>query len=329
MGRALSEPEGALRFAWSGTTLSVRFGGPSLAVDIQDAGENRFCVVVDGALREPKLAPGPGRKMLTLAADLGAGEHELTLVRLTEAMLGETCVFGFHAPLGRFYPPPPAQDRRIELIGDSISAGYGNEAPAPECSFSATHENHYQSYGAISARALGAELVTLAWSGKGVFSNCGSVSDRATMPVLWRRTLPSRAHSRWDFGQFRPHAVVVNLGTNDLSPHNPDQAPFAEAYLSFVRELRACYPEAFIVCSNGPLLSDAWPERAFTLTRAREGIAGAVEALREAGDARIAYLEFDQVRGDEGFGADYHPSLRTHERMAGELTRALREQLGW
>jgi lysophospholipase L1-like esterase len=329
VGRVLYGPDGAARFAWSGTSASVCVSGPVLSVDIEDAGQNVFALRVDGALRTPKLVPGPGRKTLVLADQLSPGPHVVTLVRLTEAMLGETCIHGFHAPGGELLAPPAPLARRIELIGDSISAGYGNEAAGPEHSFDAAEENHYRSYGALCARALDAELVTIAWSGKGVFSNCGSTEDTLTMPVLWRRTLPSEEHERWDVARFVPQALVLNLGTNDFSPANRDQAPFAREYLSFVRELRAAYPQAFILCTNGPLLSDSWPEGARTLSRAREGIEGAVETLRSEGDAHVDYLEFPQVTSREGHGADNHPSLVTHERMAAQLTEHLQRVLGW
>ena len=329
VGRVLHGADGSARFAWSGTSVSVRVRGPALSVDVEDAGENVFALAIDGVLRAPKLVPGPGRKTLVLADSLGPGEHLVTLHRLTEAMLGETCIHGLYAPGGALLAAPAPAARRIELIGDSISAGYGNEAPGPEHSFAPESENHSLSYGALCARELAAELVTIAWSGKGVFSNCGSREDTLTMPVLWRRTLPSDEHSRWDTTRFVPHAVVLNLGTNDFSPFNRHQAPFAEAYLRFVRELRASYPEAELVCSNGPLLSDTWPEGARTLSRAREAIEDSVATLRREGDTRISYLEFPQVASHEGHGADYHPSLATHARMARQLAEHLRRVLGW
>jgi lysophospholipase L1-like esterase len=328
MGRVLREPD-AVRFAWSGTSASVRFVGPKLSVDLEDSGQNAFYLLVDGVVREPKLVPGRGQTTLVLADGLAEVERELTLVRLTEAMLGETAIFGFHAPGGELLPYRSRARRRIELIGDSISAGYGNEAAGPECSFSALDENHYLSYGAIAARTLAAELVTVAWSGKGVFRNAGHVEDTLTMPKLWRRTLPGRVDSAWDFARFVPDAVVVNLGTNDFSPNNRDQAPFAEAYARFIAELRSTYPDALLLCTNGPLLSDVVPEGSHSLSRARAAIEDAVEGRVRAGDARVAYLEFPEVSAREGYGADYHPSLLTHRRMAEQLTRALREHLGW
>jgi len=32
---------------------------------------------------------------------------------------------------------------------------------------------------------------------------------------------------------------------------------------------------------------------------------------------------------EEGIGCQWHPSARTHQRVAGQLTEVLRELLGW
>jgi lysophospholipase L1-like esterase len=317
------------RFAWPGSSVSARFSGTGIAVDLEDSGNNHFLVLVDGEPLEDKLVPGAGRKTLPLAMGLAAGDHDVTLYKLTEPLVGETEFHGFEVEGGELLPYFAPPGRTIEIIGDSISAGYGNEGTAPECPFSPATENHYLTYGALAARALGAELVTVAWSGKGVFSNAGSATDVIPMPPLWERTLPARDDSRWDFSLIEPDVVVVNLGTNDFSPNNLDQAPFADAYRAFVDKVRDTYPGAALFCVLGPSLSDFWPEGATTLTRAREAIRGTVDSLTSAGDSRVFFLEFPLITSSEGFGCDYHPTLATHARMAEQLEEAIASELGW
>jgi lysophospholipase L1-like esterase len=317
------------RFAWSGSSVSARFRGTRIAVELEDFGDNQFHVLVDGALQSEKLVPGPGKTSITLAAELAPGTHDVTLTKLTEPLLGEVEFHGFDVPDGELLPYFAPPGRSIELIGDSISAGYGNEGEVATCPFSAATENHYLAYGAIAARALGAELVTTAWSGKGVFSNRGSTTDTIPMPPLWERTLPARDDSRWDFALSAPDVVVINLGTNDLAPENTNQAPFAEAYRAFVENVRDTYPGATIFCALGPNLSDYWPEGQMTLSRARSAIQGAVTGLSDAGDERVFFVEFPLVMESEGWGCDYHPSLITHARMGEQLATAIAAELGW
>jgi lysophospholipase L1-like esterase len=169
----------------------------------------------------------------------------------------------------------------------------------------------------------------VAWSGKGVFSNAGSTTDTIPMPPLWERSLPARDDSRWDFALLEPDVVIVNLGANDFSPNNLDQAPFTAAYRAFIEKVRDTYPGAALFCALGPSLSDLWPQGTMTLTRARTAIQATVDALGAAGDSRIFFLEFPLITASEGYGCDYHPSLATHARMAEQLESVLRSELGW
>ncbi|HEX9294422.1 MAG TPA: SGNH/GDSL hydrolase family protein [Polyangiaceae bacterium] len=317
-------------FAWSGTRIGARFSGTSAGVELDDAqGKNEFLVLVDGKPRSQKLDTKRGTHAYLLVAGLPSGTHEVTLHRLTEASLGETKFLGFRfGKGGRLLAFGKTPARRIEVIGDSISTGYGNEGEDKACHFSPQTENHYLTYGAITARAADALLVTTAWSGKGVFSNRGS-TDPWIMPVLWKRTLPEREDSRWDFARYQPDVVVINLGTNDFAPENEDWSPFPRAYLAFVKEVRSRYPKASIFCALGPALSDHWPEGRSALTHARQGIEGAVAALRGAGDGRVYFVEFPVQTGENGYGCDWHPNVKTHELMADQLQKELRDKMRW
>ncbi len=315
-----SDPAGA-RFAWSGSGVLARFSGTSLAVRL--GGGQQYSVVIDGVL-QPKLIPTGGSD--TLAEELAAGEHDVEIYRRTEASQGESVFMGFDLGSGQLLAPPPAPERRIEIIGDSISCGYGNEGPDMNCGFTPDTENHYLTYGALAARTLGAELTTVAWSGKGVVCNYGddAMSCVDPLPTYYNRVLPNRATSEWDFSSWQPHAVVINLSTNDFSTAvDPAQADFETAYAALIERVRAAYPEAVILCTVGPLLSGA------DLSTARSYISNAVQARVAAGDARVKTFELAPTDPANGYGCDWHPSLRTHEIMAEALTGVLRTELGW
>lgn len=326
---ARSLPEnGGVTFGWPGSAVRARFEGTAIAVELDERGNNRYAVYLDNTLVRV-VAPERGRSRVTAAWDLDPGTHELRWVKLTEQLVGESTVFGVVVGGGALSAAPAPRKHRIEIIGDSISCGYGVEGADKTCPFSAATENVEFTYGALAAATLDAELRVTAWSGKGVFTNRGSTSDTVPMPVLFQQTLPGRSEPKWDFS-WQPELLVIALGTNDFAETVKDVTPFQPAYEQLLKDVRTRYPTAQVVCTLGPLLSDWWPVDKKALTTARTAIQGAITARKTAGDNQLDFLEYPVVdEATEGYGCDWHPSKKTQARMGTALTTFVRDKLGW
>jgi lysophospholipase L1-like esterase len=148
------------------------------------------------------------------------------------------------------------------------------------------------------------------------------------MSQLYERTLPYREDSRWDFQAWVPDAVVIQLGANDFSKEHPGER-FQNTYRELVERIRGRYPGAHIVCVLGASISDTWPKDLHARTTLRAILSSMVGSLRQAGDARVHFVEVPQSREDEGLGCMWHPSRKTHQRVAEQMTPYLRELLGW
>ena len=319
VGRFHDTGAGAMSFEWSGSGMVAAFEGTTVSVNLTDSGNNEFTVLVDGE-EKSKLSAQAGNNDYPLATGLTPGPHTVELYRRTEASFGTTTFHGFDfGPDGRLLPAP-SHGRRLEIIGDSISCGYGIEGASAMCGFTADTENHYATYGALAARALDAEVVTIAWSGKGIVYNYDT--DRTDpLPALYDRTLPSDPGSSWDFSVV-PDAVVINLGTNDFSTDDDPPADlFHDEYVQFLEHLRDVYPTTFILATVGPLLNDA------DLDAARTGIESAVGARQAAGDSLVASWRMNIANDNPG--CDYHPGLATHQAMADALVSELQTHLDW
>jgi lysophospholipase L1-like esterase len=242
----------------------------------------------------------------------------VALYRRTEPRLGETAFLGFE-PTGTMLPPPPPPERRIELIGDSITAGYGNEGPSATCTFNPAEENEYQTYGAIAARALEAEHVTIAWSAQTI----------GQMTEYFERTLPARPESQWDFKKWVPQLVVMNVGTNNFATYDPGEVRYVRIYLALFDRIRKVYPDALIVCALGPMLTDIYPPGRKNLTLARAYMATTMARIKERGEKNFVFLEFPEQNHENGLGCGFHPSLKTHKLMADRLVQVARDRLGW
>jgi lysophospholipase L1-like esterase len=317
----LSDPQ-APAFSWPGTAIVTRFSGTGLDVSLHDDGNNFFAVSIDGGA-PTTLATSGAKDTYTMAQGLPDGEHDAILFRRTESFQGIVHFHGFSPISGKALIPTPAPfQRHLELIGDSITCGYGNEGVGPNCGFSPATENEWLAYGAIAARAMKAEARVIAYSGKGVYRDGGGNTNDQMGP-LYERTFADIPGSTWDFSAWTADVVVVNLGTNDFGPGDPGQA-YIDAYAALVKQIRGHYPKAHILCAVGSMMVGA------NLVKGTSYVQTVVSAANAGGDPRVSFVDLGVQDGnDDGFGCDYHPSLKTDQRMADKLTVAIKAVAGW
>ena len=320
IGRFDNRDPAGPRCAWSNSAVRLKFSGTALDVKLADTNENEWQVTVDGKAGTLIKSKGSGA-IYHVATGLAEGEHAVELVKRTEAFNGVTQFLGFQLSAGGKLLPAPAANRRIEVIGDSISCGYGNEGKSEQEHFKPSTENGYASYGAIAARELGADYLCIAWSGKKMWPD-------NTIPELYDLTLPEDSKSQWDFSKWTPDVVLINLATNDFGRNKiPDEQGWTTAYESFLARVRKNYPNAEIYVASGSMMGD-WDEKK-SLTVLKKYLAKIVADRKAAGDAKVHEIDFDAQDRKNGLGSDWHPSIKTHEIMAKKLVEALRQELGW
>ena len=313
LGRVERTSEGA-RFGWPGTGFVVRFRGTGLTAKLKTtADDDYFQVVIDGKVS--LLTTHAGESVYDLAKGLTDGEHEVTFWRRTETLVGVVEVKSIAVTNGVLLSPPVVSGKLIEVVGDSITVGFGVDC-GPEDGFSYATENNYQTYGAVAARALGAEVVTLAWTGIGMLRDDDG-QEQAQMPERYLRTIATEATSRWKFDSLTPDAVVVALGTNDFATGDPG-ADYVDAYSKFLDDVRGRYPDARLYLAGSPMIDDGLVQYLTQLKNARAA----------QGDENVAVIDFQPPTGDDGWGCG-HPNAATHKVMAAKLTQALKADLGW
>lgn len=319
VGRTETGPAaGSIQYSWPGVNIQASFVGTQASMAVNDASaNNRVTVVLDGGT--PKtFALASGQSTVSLASGLANVAHQIVIWRNTEASPGGVTTFsgltGF-SPGGTLLPPPAAPSRRIEMVGDSLTVGAGVEGNATCTGGIDAYTNNYLAYGSIAARALSADVVTVAYSGIGVYRNFGETTPTAaslTMPRRYPYAIPDTA--LWDFSLYQPQVVVINLGTNDFGAGDPG-TPYETAYVSFVQTIRGKYPDAYFV------LIDMYG--GMRLTR----INNVVTTLKMGGESKVEALSLNAVQNN--LGCNQHPNVAGQQGMGTTLAARLRVVMGW
>ncbi len=216
-----------------------------------------FLVIVDGVESRVAAKGVLGSEFtttLTVATGLTKGKHEFKIYRQTELLHGVENLISITMN-GVPTEPPKDSELYIEVLGDSITAGYGalttgddSDDPSGPIKSSGT-----DTYAFLAAKQLGADVSIVARSGL-AFSFDDDYIDK-----YWKNI----SFSREKLGEYKferkPDVVVINLGTNDegkwvKNGQSPDELPRLKEYaVKLLNMVRASHADAKIVWIYGTM----------------------------------------------------------------------------
>ena len=294
-----------------------------------------------------------GTAAYTLFGDAGRASFtgasaEFTLIKAVEARFTQ-CLPEGGAGLGllsfssdgAFLPPAPRK-RRMEVLGDSISAGdlllcTDSASGAPFAAANALwSDSHAASYGSRVCAALGAACTTIAWGGMGLVQNDVPSWTWPTIPDVYPSALAWPVSERgpgapldhpWNFSAAPPpDAVVVALGTNDAAggfSNATFAARYVARYVGFVTGIASTYAAAR--GGKGP---------AFFLVNATcmtavyaPSVARVAQLLAAQGTVDVTVLDLALPNATRC--ACGHPSSDQHLVMAQRALPTIRAVMGW
>lgn len=305
-----TNPESPL-FVYPGTQIAVRIHGTGLAMQAKP-GSGQFMVSVDDN-EAFKINFTDSDSVITLAHGLTDGDHTVKVMLAIEGYEKRPEFRGLVLDDGTSLLTPPALPKhRIEFIGNSLTCGYGSEAKNQWVHYSYDNSNHYYTYAAILARELDAQEMCVARSGIGAYRNYGGHQPGQTMPRWYDYTCIYDSTQLWDFSQFRPEVICVNLGTNDLSTKGYDILLYRMAYKGFIMHLAQVQPDAKIVILSSQMLTkDTKKLQVKTLKE--------IYSELKAAGLKVYFLELDEQDPSLGYGADWHPSKLQHQQTAKQM----------
>ena len=337
-------------YSVGGVYMTARFMGTAVSVSLKDefrygTYRNYYDAILDGTF-VTQITPQQGLSDAgtlivdyPIAAGLPYGEHVVTIVKRTEANVGKGFFLGFTFA-GRIQPPPTAPARKVEFIGDSITAGFGVDAPNgdPACQadgMGQPTEDVYKAFGPVLARTLNADSHVIGISGIGLVLNYSQMYDARTMPEVYDLFYPEIVTPdggtpvNWDPTKFTPDAIVIALGTNDFSHGDTmrplvDTTAFANAYVDFIHKLRGYYTNAEIFFISSPVLGDSAAET--PAGNLKSALATVESSLTAAGDTKVHKFYVTQISGN---GCTTHPDAKQQAATAQELGAYIRSVMQW
>lgn len=266
-------------FVYPCTSVQILFTGNILRIQIRNYNaywDNYLGYILDGEQGVLSL-PKEGDTIFEIKIEKRQRkEHEFLLFKRQDAC-HEFAFLGAEIGEGeRVLKNSEKLKRKIEVYGDSVSAGEVSEAVEyvgkEDPQHNGEYSNSWYSYAWMTARKLNAQIHDIAQGGIALMDKTGWFydPDAIGMESVWDKIHYNPVFGkpmRWDFEQYIPQVVIVAIGQNDSHPqdymaqdYDGEQAViWRRHYKKFLENLRKTYPKASIICCTTLLNHDsAW-----------------------------------------------------------------------
>ena len=317
----------AIVWTYPGTFVRMKFKGTQLFIHVRNKHNywNNYLGVAEGDAQTKLLLPEEGEATIEIPLQTTQDNiHEVTIFKRQDAC-HELTILGFEincntddeCELLEASPLPP---RRIEVYGDSVSAGEVSEAvdyvAKADPEHNGEYSNSWYSYAWIAARKLDAQLHDIAQGGVALLDNTGwyHEPDYIGMEQVWNKMRYNPDYGtvkEWDFSKYTPDIVIVAIGQNDSHPDDYMKTDYEGEkaknwrihYRQFLAKLRETYPDAWIICCTTLLQHDIGWDMSIS------------QAVLDIADKKISHCVFQR----NGKATPGHLRIPEAEEMAEEL----------
>lgn len=310
-------------FVYPCTSVTMRFTGEKLQVIVKNRHsywKNYLGCIVDGEQSKFLLSNDRKNVINIPVPDCGRREHEVLIFKRQDSC-HELVFEGFE--IGEDEQVLPVKENRkkkIEVYGDSVSAGEVSEAVEYVGNADPEHEGEYSnswySYAWMTARKLNAQIHDIAQGGIALLDNTGwfCEPEAVGMESAWDKIHYNPVFlkkDKWDFKNYTPQVVIVAIGQNDNHPEDYMKKDYdgekalkwRKSYKSFIKTLRKTYPATQIICITTLLEHDVSWDQAISLV------------VKELNDEKITKYTFKR----NGNATPGHLRIPEAEEMADEL----------
>lgn len=317
-----SEPEKPL-WVFPCTSAELKFTGSVLKIHIKNHNqywENYLGCILD-QVQTCYYLKNTEETVLEIPVPVNeTGIHHVLFFKRQDSC-HEMSILGFEIGNGEsLLELPPLTGRRIEVYGDSVSAGEVVEAldyiGQKDPDHNGGLSNSWYSYAWITARKLHAQIHDIAQGGIALMDHTGWFldDDLIGMETAWDKINYNPFYgelTNWDFSLYQPQIVIVAVGQNDDHPVNFMKNDYKShqsrkwrwTYHTLLSNIRNKYPQTHIICCTTLLNHDPSWDHAIE------------EVVTDMHDPRISRYLFKR----NGCGTPGHLRIPESHEMAEEL----------
>ena len=333
MGRTRFDEENNYNVLYhAGSSFEINFIGTKVTADVIGLNYKHsaepwkapfLTVVVDGDFENAKvIGLTSSLATITLVENLELKEHNVIVYKRSEALDSHIGIKNVVTD-GEILEKVTMKDRKIEILGDSTNAGYGNETSRSKGEGKkSSNSNFLETMGFIAANKCNADFNVFCASGWGLTGSAWTNPHTLNLFEEYQKYAPFSEYG-WNFSNFTPDVVVVSVGTNDLYYLEMDNRvnfdsradAFVQRYLDLVELIHNNYGEDTPVIMVWGAMGETrmYPTYERTIT-ALEQTYSNVYNLRVNGDKQAV---------------DYHPSVSSHREMGELLAQKIKEVMNW
>jgi len=233
-----------------------------------------------------------GSHALTVAANFQSDEIGLYRVKLDDT--------------ARLLPLPPKK-QLLEFVGNSVTSGSGEH-------------NSQASFAWLLGEKMGYDHTQIAFGGITLvdgYNNHNNLPHGQATAYFELKEPSAPNNSRFNFNDYTPAMIVIELGTNDGASHVPIDK-FEKTYINFIKNIRLKYPDTKIVLLSYTSCSNYGAAQTQHV----------VELYNNAGDKKIYFISTDKwlaVADDTVDGC--HPNASGNKKLADSLQPRLTDIL--
>lgn len=259
------------RFTWPGSLVNFKFKGTSLSLKLinQNFWRGKFLgVVVDGNELCVNIDTDNNVKeqTVTLCDGLSDSEHNVYIYKRMEGHYITLCELYVE---GELLEPNPKPKLKIEVYGDSVSAGsvvdcvdyVGKHDPENDGSY----DNAWHAYPLLLSQMMPADVYVTSQGGIAIFDKTGyfEMPDMRGMESCYDKVCYCKNYplTEWDFS-FKPDVIIFAIGQNDSGP-NPDclkdpdyYKRWTDKYIEIAQNARSHSPNAKVIFALTVLCHD-------------------------------------------------------------------------